>query len=132
MLRADRDLICAELRSGKRQQGHGRLERIINGVSHFCCLGVMCDIFMPEQRQLALNERYAIYADSSAMLPEELITRLNLEGGPFVGFEMPVWRGDATWGDELAQYSLTNLNDNARLTLEQIADMFEYFFEVDD
>ena len=34
----------AALRSGDYNQGHGRLHTKENGISSFCCLGVLCDL----------------------------------------------------------------------------------------
>jgi hypothetical protein len=36
------------LRSGKYQQGNGRLRSSRDGVDRFCCLGVLCDLLEPE------------------------------------------------------------------------------------
>jgi hypothetical protein len=35
------------LRSGKYQQGKGRLRMKHSGVDRFCCLGVLCDLLEP-------------------------------------------------------------------------------------
>jgi hypothetical protein len=128
MLRADRDRICAALRSNEYKQGEDRLERIINGVSYFCCLGVICDTFIPETRILK-KDFCAYYNGVSAALPPNLIERLGVSSC-FMNFNMPAWRGSEH--NVSLGYDLAMLNDNAKLTFEQIADMLEYFFEVED
>lgn len=126
MLRADRDLICSELRSGNYKQGRSRLEVVVGNKSYFCCLGVICHTLIPETRNFEFTHPTAAYDGSTASLPELLHSRLGTRVG-FMEFSMPAWRDQGR-----TTYDLAVLNDDARLTLEQIADMLEYFFEVED
>jgi len=129
MLRADRDRICAELRSTNEKQGEMRLERIIDGVSHFCCLGIICKLYIPEQRNYDVRYETVRYDTFSSTLPPELAAKFGDRFG-FMDFNMPAWR--YAGHNVSLSYDLTQLNDNAGLTFSQIADMLEYFFEVED
>ena len=66
----------AALRSGDYDQGHGRLHsKDANGISSFCCLGVLCDLANKENivseimEYPSLNTVAVIYDDDESWLP---------------------------------------------------------------
>lgn len=75
----------AALTSGNYKQGYGRLhyfhDYYASGDERFCCLGVACEVFGPEEK---INQAYDGYFDevdgtsSTQLLPERLRLYLGL------------------------------------------------------
>lgn len=104
------------LRSGKYQQGTGRLRRD----DHFCCLGVLCDIVSPEK----WNDDEHNWHN---MLPSPEV----MEGSGFNKYSysprIPVPDDYIVrCGEDLNQntIALSNLNDHG-YTFNEIADLIE-------
>jgi hypothetical protein len=109
------------LRSGQYQQGAYSLNR----ENRFCCFGVLCELYMDDHQY----EREHLSEDSGRVgyygnydLPQNPIlnwAELSDQYGELPG--MPNERDT-----DHAPY-LTNLNDDAGLTFDQIADLIERF-----
>lgn len=118
----------AALRSGKYMQGQMRLKRssTADKVAHFCCLGVLCDLYSKEvgvewtrsKPSFACSEydNYAI-CDKNTTLPDEvkkwmgaLDKQYNPEGVPL---------------ESSYEQQLIRLNDIKYATFFQIADYIE-------
>ena len=101
---------CNALRSGKYKQGKGRLQR----QEGYCCLGVACHVFIPKNK---------------IVLHSGLMDGYNPDDQP----SAPIWLDKIN--DRLENISgkyLTQLNDNAGFTFDEIADVLEavYIHEV--
>lgn len=104
MKREIRDQWCAELRSGKRKQGFGKLEDI-NGRQ--CYLGVLADV-------CGVPKRYSEY--TGAYLYEFINKIYSSENSPPAGFQ----------GLTASQISrLITLSDDKRLSFPKIANWIE-------
>jgi hypothetical protein len=54
------------LRSGKYNQGRLRLRSLDD---HYCCLGVLCDVYDGDAWQKTYSDNYYFYGDSIALAP---------------------------------------------------------------
>ena len=112
------------LRSGKYKQGLSRLHTVIDGESKFCCLGVACDLYREE------------VGGGWAVLPyfgrpsTSRVFFVNAETESFGGYLPPSvtkWLGlrynDGTTYENVT--ALPRLNDDDKLTFEEIADFIE-------
>lgn len=88
--------------SGKYKQGRGQLRR----EDEFCCLGVFCDIYDPNEWRLAGRVKGYVYGDydDSMFIPREIRDSLDIT--------------------MLSHRDLIYMNDNGA-TFEQIADYIE-------
>lgn len=121
----------AELRSGNRQQGRGRLHEVLeDGTEAFCCLGVVEDMLY--QRGLSTrklwerdeeDERPSCYAYTEG--GEEETGVLTDKAREYVGFEDGQFNPDIRLPGVVD--SLAELNDDG-LTFDQIADVIDYAF----
>lgn len=106
------------LRSGEYGQTTGYLELTIGNSTRpvgFCCLGVACaSLPIPRIEDLIGYARYGVNETSFTSLPVEASSLLGLVTG-----SPQVRCFDGTW-----EY-LSDLNDQLRLTFEQIADLIE-------
>ena len=110
-----RDKWTAELRSGRRKQGHGKLQ-LFNGEQ--CCLGVLCD----------LQGRLGVYEQCNAgglSTNNPLYSHLSAEGV----FPSTVYV--ITTNNNFKHSNLAGLND-AGLTFLQIADIIEAVWKNED
>lgn len=124
-----KELWISALRSGDYKQGRGVLKNTVNGVDKYCCLGVLCELAVKAQIVNAepslANSKVTLFGSESGYPSEVLLP-----------FEVSSWAGlDSTSGRMyppepygLAGSSLTTLNDEARLTFEEIADVIERRF----
>lgn len=97
------------LRSGEYQQARGRLW----GYKGFCCLGVLCDIYVKESNHQWEEDDFGGHKifDESAMLPIEVMTWAGLsEANPSIS--------------DRANNSLASINDRGS-SFEEIADLIE-------
>lgn len=132
----------AELRSGKYEQGDGKLHKITpKGEDQFCCLGVACELY--EQKVGGLHPRQMPHRDYEG----NIVIGYSTYSGPVPpehsgdGFaytlppEVTEWLGlasdDGSFSDaapndlpEESSTSLANLNDSGR-TFGEIADTIE-------
>lgn len=97
------------LRSGKYKQGRASLKYSVG----FCCMGVACDISSLGEWQVRLSSEEEIYLGSGCYLPYDVQMWLGLRE------ENPRIKSVSNSG------TLAFLNDSAKLTFPQIADLIE-------
>jgi len=107
---AEKQLVTA-LRSGKYLQGFNVLR---SDETHFCCLGVACNIFIPEKWEHDANCGTYEIENSKAILPESLREKLN----------WATHNGETIIYNDGEGFCLSELNDNC-FTFDQIADIIE-------
>ncbi len=120
----------AALRSGEYEQGYGALHTLTN---EFCCLGVVCDLLeLPKEvvtrdskevYQYAVNETSTLgHRKSIWFIPGDAFPDYSGFTGQEVLFtcQQPLDHSQVDW-------SPTILNDVAKLTFSQIADIIDYF-----
>lgn len=118
----------AALRSGAYEQGRGHLHAEggrLGTEPGYCCLGVLCDIAAHEGVVSAMwNDRSGLWSygaeTETSVLPAEVIAwaGLTCEDPLIPGEVAPEWQEDDTVG-------LTALNDDAKMSFAQIADIIE-------
>lgn len=96
------------LRSGRFAQGRCAL----NTGNRFCCLGVACELFVPESQKLKTVDGVG-YINRFGKLPDPLVQALGLRTN-----------GGAFESQRFGRTSLVNLNDGGR-TFAEIADIIE-------
>jgi hypothetical protein len=114
----------AALRSGDYQQ----TDAVLRLDSHYCCLGVLCDLYSretgvawspnPHTYNLAMHNN-----DNTLPIEVRVWAHLADEYGAYV--EVETDEGGATHPPYLARPSLTELNDRWNYDFEQIADVIE-------
>lgn len=70
----------AALRSGNYLQGHGALERVVNGISYNCCLGVLCRIMGVQEIPYDLDPAFVAFGGCVSTPPIELQKEAGLQG----------------------------------------------------
>lgn len=122
------------LRSGDYPQGVSALHSY-DGDS-YCCLGVLCEVAVkagvisPGLR--FSNESSFSYDGDRNTLPYSVIQWAGLtRNDPILPFEpSPNANWDMDYDDDLQpQVSCINMNDQMRLTFDQIADVIQHFWE---
>lgn len=114
------------LRSGEYSQTSGTLRRKSNdGVTSFCCLGVLCNIHAQEHPEIAAKETNPeVYLKSSALLPIEVAEWAGLTkdfiGGDPNGAAVDI---GVTYRDRFT--TLAALNDDEGLSFKEIANVIE-------
>lgn len=113
-----KELWVAALRSGEYVQGKGNLRNIEN---RFCCLGVLCDLFIKENPTKARwqdgGSAYAIMLDDSGLSEYSWLPSVVINWAGLIGFGC---------GVRLKNHpSLAYCNDTSCLTFPQIADIIE-------
>lgn len=105
-----------DLETTDAKQATGRLERINDGVSGFCCLGRFCVVAeAPRRVDDGGNIIYGAYEDAnSARLPKELQEALKLDC--LGGFKRSI-----TMPHCVPYYSLSQLNDCSSFSFKDIA-----------
>jgi hypothetical protein len=123
----------AALRGGDYRQGQNALRKSSNlypGDKDYCCLGVLCEIsgtgeWDEEGYYRVQRPMSGLISRSKNFLPTALLNNLGLEFN----------NGKFCIGEKYSKYniyfSLAELND-AGFTFNQIADVIEYFFDVDE
>ena len=118
-----RDLWVAALRSGRFQQGTGKLTRLSEDgqVAACCCLGVLCELALEAGVELELyRSEYGtrFYDREDNFLPDAVREWAGLEAHDP---EVTRTRDDQT----PSTTSLSFLNDEVTLSFERIADLVE-------
>lgn len=110
------------LRSGKYQQGEGYLKVFSEekGTFQYCCLGVACEIFKEtlNLREEEENRGSSSFNGLGLIPPGEIVSLLGLHtayGNKY---------GDAA-EEEFQGASLVDLNDELKLSFEEIAEVLE-------
>lgn len=101
---------CAALRSGK----FGQTQLTLQDDVGYCCLGVACDVFIPTHLQERMDDAlYGVVPGNQEHSPDWLV-KINQD------FRF------------LTEYKLATLNDEMRLSFDEIADLLEavYIHEV--
>jgi hypothetical protein len=100
------------LRSGKYSQAHGKL-RTPEGL---CCLGVLCEVAVENGAPVKYDADNYTYNDAAYVLPFAVRDWAGLAGtDPSIDIEV----------EGIARPCLSELNDTANFTFEQIADVIE-------
>lgn len=106
------------LRSGKYIQGHTYLRKTGNdSVTRYCCLGVLCDMYMEEfggEWSEPGTDMVYRFLGSCAYPPPAVVKWAGLDYER--GFQNP---------DEYSTIDFTNLNDYGAKTFQEIADVIE-------
>jgi hypothetical protein len=122
-----KELWLNALRSGEYAQGKGRLERINDeGVSEYCCLGVLCDLAakagITQRFDPPAETRVAYYGFNYDNFPPIMVW----EGWAGLPRDNPMVTVPDPNNPELSRvYSLAELNDEQGYTFAQIADVVE-------
>ena len=138
-----RAAFLAALRPGDFTQGYGNLTSILDGIEQDCCLGVACKVSMRDNG--VTREAYAPLLDgspfkygkigsgfdwSTGVLPAEVCDWLGInESNPTLVPQHRPPSGEVK-EDEGRFYSIdaTEANDDLKLTFDQIADLFQFYF----
>lgn len=105
------------LRSGKYKQGRGQLRSAGN---KFCCLGVLCNLHAQEHPEVAKKQKSPrAYMGIEAFLPSEVAQWAGLSELE-IKFGTVFVRNGPRKGE-----SVINLNDDLKLSFNQIADAIE-------
>lgn len=105
------------LRSGEYKQG----TRYLNSEEGFCCLGVLTDLYIKENGLEWKKEEGCgglSFQNGLTILPQSVHQWSELE--------TPLGHIDSIGNRSSAISSLADLNDGARMTFPQIADVIEY------
>lgn len=115
------------LRSGEYVQGEGYLCTASDTRLKHCCLGVLCDVLIPESRSKT-TETIVRYDGAMYCLPASVEALAGLdEADPQI--EIPgLEYKDNCGGMWYNKIKLSKLNDDG-FTFSQIADLIEYFVE---
>ena len=102
-------LWTAALRSGQYKQTGGKLRGEVNGVTSFCCLGVLCNLHAQAHPDIAARQPTTNgYMDQSLSLPLE-VTR---------------WAGMKSLNGAFAGTTLATKNDQGA-SFDKIADLID-------
>lgn len=112
------------LRSGKYRKGRGVLTEVKkNGTKNYCCLGVLCELYMEEN-----NLPIRIGPQVSARSRDRMIVYYN-EYDKFLPYEVRKWAGmESRLGESnCGSVSLWKLNDDPRSkrSFKRMADIIE-------
>lgn len=132
-------LWTAALRSGEYQQTTGTLRSVLDGKSSYCCLGVLTELAVAagviepgvttlagvrtryDWRQIVERSTAALDMSTTSTLPRPVMEWADLSTDDAC-FALS---GDGTID---GAYTLVDLNDHARYTFEQIADVIDERF----
>jgi hypothetical protein len=131
-IREHRAAFLAALRSGEYTQGYGTLTIVErDGSERHCCLGVACTVAVKAGAIQRL--RVVEYGDDGSVVGN---VRYGLDDNSYYGYDtellprpMQGWLGIHRANPTLVPgMDAAHLNDDAKLTFPQMADLFEYFF----
>lgn len=114
------------LRSGEYTQGRNKLEKIVDGATRHCCLGVACRVALANGVEMNITpfvdsgsdaSTKTAFDDDTAFLPVKVIDWLGL-----IGIDA---NNPTLITAEGTENTATVLNDEGLFTFEQIADCFE-------
>ena len=108
------------LRSGELKQGRGQLKMIVGGEAEYCCLGVLCEVYV---RTNKVNWEQSGYCCSlygaTGLLPYEVCEWSGLdESNPII--DNPIKDRPS-----ILTENLTGLNDEFKLSFKEIANLIE-------
>lgn len=109
---------ASALESGEYKQAHGVLRTTDLDGSHFCCLGVLCNLHAQEHPEIAAEQDSPYeYMHSEVELPETVKdwAGMGSTGGDFKGFAFPIP------AHESYATSLIELNDEWEYDFKKIA-----------
>lgn len=118
------------LRSGQYAQTQRALQHVEakDGFeAGFCCLGVACDMFTPEDYKMRIGNGVNYYGEP-ATLPREVQKILGMKSGNGTFVDGEYEDRDTSFGAEvtiLGRTCLTELNDMNKLSFTEIADVIE-------
>ena len=125
----------AALRSGEYQQGFAYLQQVIeSGSSRYCCLGVLCRVAMASGVAVEVVQVHDCFRfdRNATLLPDVVATWAGLDDDPRTGLDhddpgtSALYVGPLIPEDNPGNYqSFIELNDDFRLTFNQIADFIE-------
>jgi hypothetical protein len=112
------------LRSGDYAQGKGKLERVVDGQSKYCCLGVLCDLAVKAgittRTDPITNGTLAHYGEMFDNFPPQVVVEWAGIGTSNPNVLIPEREGELSRATNLAE-----LNDEKNYTFSQIADVIE-------
>lgn len=125
---------CDALRSGEYKQTRDKLEDV-NG---FCCLGVACKVFIPEELQVKdINGCLVGYDPSSQGSRPNWLFNVVTDFEGKTHKTIPIYKQQSSGSNYMPQNEngytgLIRLNDTLQLTFDEIADCIEavYIHEV--
>jgi hypothetical protein len=112
------------LRSGEYKQGKGCLARNCSGEKEYCCLGVLCDIYMQDHPNETMTWEYDLDDSTNE-------TKIgSLHGTEFVlPHKVQEWSG---LGEAVpmvdyrySHYMISELNDSHNMNFNKLADLIE-------
>jgi hypothetical protein len=126
----------AALRSGNYMQGKGFLHN--KDENTFCCLGVLCDMYVQEvgnrdtfckERLTADTKLVTVFGDATGTLPDEvrIWSGVHDDNGQFK-YDKPIPSKDASFYNDVETTLLTGMNDGEYghdFTFEEIANIIE-------
>jgi hypothetical protein len=126
----------AALRSGEYKQGKGVLHN--QDSNTYCCLGVLCDLFVKEknirdaycqQRMLSDSSLVTVFDDSTGTLPRSVRdwSGVSDDNGQFK-YDKPIPSRDTSYFRDEQTCLLTSMNDGEYghdFTFEEIANIIE-------
>lgn len=105
------------LRSGKYKQGRGTLAQQIGSNTHYCCLGVLCDLAVKSKIITKhKKKRFFVFGGKTSTLPQTVSKWAGLQDN-----SGSYYSNDATYSIT----SLIDLNDTDRWKFKKIADLIE-------
>jgi hypothetical protein len=109
----------AALRSGKYKQCKSVLKNTYKGEDSYCCLGVACDLYQQEVKDLYVKPpegpfTVTYFDNCTAHLPSKVIDWLGLQS--ITGYYLE---------DGTKSCNLAELNDSRQYNFNQIADVIE-------
>jgi hypothetical protein len=104
----------AALRSGEYKQGRSYLGQRLDDEMYYCCLGVLCEVTKERLGIQAEEVSEVVHYQSRNAYPPYRV----MDFAGLIGLNVLI-NGE--------EHSFADLNDHARLTFDQIADLIEYF-----
>jgi len=117
----------AALRSGEYKQGGGQLHSVYD--NEFCCLGVLCDVFMKANPGYSWDNNY--FSKDNAQLESAYPTKEVMEYFGLDGLN-PLNDGNPRVLVNGESVSCAQLNDTRNYTFQKIADVIEENFLKDE
>jgi hypothetical protein len=114
------------LRSGRYKQGFYRLK---SGGDNFCCLGVLCDLYIQETGQGRWDTHPETGPEAFRFFPNSIFPNSSIGSvDSSIGTPPPQvssWAGEHLDSWVVGEHTLQFYNDSEHLTFHQIADLIE-------